>query len=67
MLEKLTNGLDLMDLSQALGTTTSTPKEMVEFNSTIEPHVFYISPDNLTVCPVSHFMRVYIDRVEEQS
>ena len=64
VLEKLTNGIGLEDLSKALGTTAA---EVIEVNSKVEPHVFYICPHNLTARLGSHFMKVHIDRIKERS
>ena len=64
VLEKLTNGIGPEDLTKALGTTAA---EVIEVNSKVEPHVFYICPHNLTARLGSHFMKVHIDRIKEQS
>ena len=64
VLVKLTNGLNILDLCKALG---SSEEELLELNSAIEPHVFYICPKYHTVIPGSHFMRVVIVREIERS
>ena len=64
VLEKLTNGLEILDLCKALGISQ---EELLELNSTIEPHVLYICPNDCTVIYGSHFMRVVIDHEIEGS
>ena len=60
VLEKLRNGLTMKDLCRALNICVE--ELLLKLNSTIEPHILYICPNNSTVIYGSHFMKVIIDR-----